>query len=208
MNRLAMSAAVLVLTLMTARADWPLEPKDFRGVPFGASKQRADATLKFLSCYRHDVNETVCDDDEIHVGAVHMLPVYTFDWRNRLVSVLIKTYTEEFADMKDIFMKRYGKPANTRSGRSRTGVQFSNELLSWQGRVIDVRLLRYAGDMKWSCAQIFDRAWQERKQKGSREQDDMRWSCAELFDHSWADVMADDAKKEREKTNKKAAASF
>ncbi|HSY48818.1 MAG TPA: hypothetical protein VLC46_08410 [Thermoanaerobaculia bacterium] len=124
------------------------------------------------------------------------------------MAIRLSQYTHEFDYLKDIFIERYGKPTTTRSGVSKTGVPAPNELLIWQGQAINVTLLRHSGDMKWSCAEIVNRAWQDHKLRTPREQDDMRWTCVELFDHSWAEVMAEDAKKADKEAKKKAASTF
>jgi hypothetical protein len=189
-------------------AEWPKEPTSFQGVPFGVSRQTADAKFKFLQCYPHNVDETECSGDVIPIGPVNAVPQFTFNSRNQFVAIRLSQYTHEFDYLKDIFIERYGKPTTTRSGVSKTGVPAPNELLIWQGQAINVTLLRHSGDMKWSCAEIVNRAWQDHKLRTPREQDDMRWTCVELFDHSWAEVMAEDAKKADKEAKKKAASTF
>jgi hypothetical protein len=81
-------------------------------------------------------------------------------------------------------------------------------MLIWQGKVINITLIRYAGDLKWSCAEIFDREWQDWKSQIPQREDEPRLSCAELFDHSWADWMAQRDKKLDKEAKKKAATTF
>lgn len=93
---------VHLATDVKSPAKWPKEPSAFQRVPFGSSRQTADATFKFIKCYPQDIDDTECSGDMIPIGPINTVPEFTFNSRNQFVAIRLTQYADEFDYLKDV----------------------------------------------------------------------------------------------------------
>lgn len=170
--RLARYLAFLVLFAAPVGADdWPLEPKDFRGVPFGASLKQTEKALRLHCSSDKRTKVGVCLDRYFAIGPVMTQNVFEFD-ADRLVRVRLSFPSSSFATLRDIFIERYGQPTATETQPVRTnaGVEYQNETLIWTGTAIEVRLQKYAGTVAEGEAFLVDQVWLAAQIKAAEEQ--------------------------------------
>jgi hypothetical protein len=168
MTRLTMFATVLLLTVTTARADWPLEPKDFRGVPFpGASKGEV---VKKLSLNRRFCLDTSCLDQHFALGDVAVTTL--FDFKNdRLTQIYMQFKSASFDTVKEIFTVRYGPPTRSETTPVRTtvGVEYENETLFWIGEAVEIHLARFGTTVDQSTVLFYDRVFMAEQAKAAED---------------------------------------
>lgn len=168
MNRLTMLTVSLLLLATAARADWPLEPKEFRGVAFpGASK---DEVVKKLSLNRRFCLNTSCLDQQFALGDVAMTTL--FDFRNdRLTQIYMQFKSSSFDTVKEIFIERYGTPTRveTTPVRTKAGVEYENETLFWIGEAVEVHLARFGTNVDEASVLFYDRAFMAEQAKAAEE---------------------------------------
>lgn len=164
--------ALLLLVAVTASADdWPLEPKDFRGVPFGASIKQTEKALRLHCSADKKTKIGVCLDRYFAIGPVTTMNVFEFD-ADRLVRVRLTFPASSFATLRDIFIERYGQPTATETQPVRTnaGVEYQNEVLIWTGAAIDARLQKYSGTVTEGEAFLVDQVWLAAQIKAAEEE--------------------------------------
>jgi hypothetical protein len=155
MKSLAMFAAVVMLSASTALADWPLEPKDFRGIPFpGAST--ADVAKK-LGRKPRSCTAASCVDYGFKFDDVQVISLYGFK-DDRLVTITLSFDSSSYDKVKGILIERYGPPTlvETIPIKTRMGVEYQNETILWAGEVIKVNLVQLAGSVDKSLVMLLD----------------------------------------------------
>ena len=155
---------VTFIILIAAGNVWGIEPKDFRGVPFDASLAQAREKLPYLRCpSMQDYkgiwfdNETVirraeqlevviCNEDDSYIGPVNINIMYTFR-HNKMVTVYISFKSSDYNYLKDVYIKKYGKPLSTKTNIIQTemSVKYVNESIQWGGKNVLIELEKYAG---------------------------------------------------------------
>jgi hypothetical protein len=167
MRQITMFFVVLSL-VAKARADWPLEPKEFRGIPFpGASK--AEVTKKFAIDDRF-CQSTSCLDENFALADV---PIQTlFDFANdKLVQIFMSFSSSAFQKVKAIFVERYGPPTTTQTStvRTRGGVEYQNETVIWLGTAVEVHVVKYGTTVEDGAVLFLDRIRRDEETKAGEQ---------------------------------------
>jgi hypothetical protein len=102
------------VTAAASAVHWPLEPKDFRGVPFGASLKQTEKILRLYCSSDKRTKIGVCLDRYFAIGPVTTQNVFEFD-ADRLVRIRLSFPSSSFATLRDIFIERYGQPSATQT---------------------------------------------------------------------------------------------
>lgn len=167
--------AALLLSAAAARAEWPLEPKDFRGVHFGASQAEATAVLKNSAGIGvlqggkfggwNCLDGTRCFVSA-PIGRFTTDQDFTF-YDDKFVQVKLTFATEAFDELRAIFIERYGPPTDERKAAVKTqaGGTFTNDVVTWSGERVIVRIERYFTSLDTGFAIVADRAWSEAEEK-------------------------------------------
>jgi hypothetical protein len=171
MHVLRCAVLVLLAALPATAADWPLEPKDFRGVPFGASLKQTEKQLRLHCSSAKRAKVGVCLDPYFSIGPVLTQNIFEFDG-DRLVRVRLTFTASSFPTLRDIFIERYGQPTATETQPVKTtaGVEYENETLIWTGSAIEVRLQKYADTVASGEAFLVDQVWLASQVKAAEEE--------------------------------------
>lgn len=153
-------AVIIFSAFLFVAADWPQEPKSFRGVPFGASEEEVASTLK--------LSEVACLDTDgqrscIHhtsIGDVKVMEVYQFD-DDRLVQVFLSFKSPQYSLLREEFIKLYGKPAETWTEPYETvgGGGHTTEMLEWRGDKMVVHVEQFGPSLHEGIAVVATREW-------------------------------------------------
>ncbi len=166
------TACSLVALAAFGSEKWPNEPKDFRGVPFGATEKEAVAKLGVNSrnCSANGGDRRTCFVPRQTIGEVSTEEVYEFA-SDKLVNVIVGFHSDQFSYLRDVFVKKYGEPTKVEKTPVKTnaGAEFENEELVWIGDSKVVSLRRYSGTITDGMATIADRAWSEARMKEVEE---------------------------------------
>lgn len=145
MKRLLLLSGIILMTVANpaiAWAQWANEPKDFNGIPFGASEDEARKIMPSMDCktFVRSSGSRVCWDNSYNIDNVYMTAILTFD-NNTLVNVLLKYKSSDFDSIKDVFIKKYGKQMDYE--KYDIGPNFQSEKLGWYGEIVDVWISKY-----------------------------------------------------------------
>lgn len=169
MKSIAAAVAFFFLTVVSAGAEWPLEPKDFRGIQFpGASK---DAVSKKLGLNRSACRPDACLDQwSFSLGGVTLTTLYQFK-DDKLKLVYLSFPAQFFDKIKDIFVERYGPPTATEKKpvRTKMGVEYENESILWVGGIVEIQFSRFGSTVSESAIYFFDKAWKDEQAKAEEE---------------------------------------
>jgi len=121
---------------------WNQEPDGFKGLSFYSSEENAGARIG--SCTKIDSDITACDITDSDIGSVGTHAVFAFQ-NDRFVSADGNFDSSNFEILRDIFIKRYGRPHEDQmqTVRNNAGGEFKNEHLSWVGKNVIVVLSKY-----------------------------------------------------------------
>jgi hypothetical protein len=177
-----------VTTTAAASDKWPLEPKDFRGVPFGASV--ADMRVIIVPAPNSPVNcagDMLTNKDLLRrltpamqeagasmfrlkntctqlfsIGGVSTKQEFVFH-EDKLVQVDLSFASAAFDKLRDIFTIRYGPPteSHTEPIRTKSGSSFENSVSVWVGQKVTVRLQQFSETIDGGSALIIDNLWGE-----------------------------------------------
>jgi hypothetical protein len=137
-----------------AAALWKQEPNGFRGFTFGSSR----SDLGFLpDSPGNDCSSTEkyrgagsdkCERIEDPIGNIGVSFKYYFR-NDKLVEIIGDFNSENYEDLRDIFIAAYGKPHQSQHTLKRTaiGATFQNELLGWNGKRVSVFMTKYLSDI-------------------------------------------------------------
>lgn len=162
-----LATALLSLALAAhaaAASQWPGEPKEYRGLPFGtsekevASKLDLDAAVACLaiegqrSCIHHTT-----------IGEAKVVEVYQFEG-DGLVQVHISFKSAAYEQVRDLFVERYGKPGETSHEPFETvgGRSAMNEFLEWRGGKLILQMEKFGPSLHESLAVIATRDWYDK----------------------------------------------
>lgn len=83
---------------------------------------------------------------------------------NSVDSFYLTASPEEFGQLVDIFVKKYGPPSQRISNivKTKAGGEFTDEILSWKGKTMSMLIKKYDGDIETSSATIETNASIER----------------------------------------------
>lgn len=203
-------AVIVMLSLAGAlRAGWPLEPKDFRGVPFGATQAAARAIIEpkppaDAVTHIHCVNEMLSDprfakllspvmraeleksskehdlcSQSFKIGAITTEQAFLFV-KDKFVQVNLSFDSDVFTALRDIFVERYGPPTESRTEPVQTK----------SGSTFENTVVVWIGEKVNARIQ--------------RYSDTINKGSASIYHQAWGDADL----KAREEAKKKAAATF
>ena len=159
-------AVILFSTLLLLGADWPQEPKAFRGITFGASEQDVASALKLdaaVSCL--DIEEQRSCIHHTQIGDVKVMELYQFD-EDRLVQVFLSFKSPQYSLLREELTKLYGKPEETWTEPYETigGKSTTTELLEWRGDKMVVHVEQFGPSLHEGIAVIATREWFEKSE--------------------------------------------
>lgn len=165
------TAALIVFICVAALAqtEWPQEPSNFRGVPFGATQRDARRALH-LSVL--DCSGVRCSDVRFMLGHV-VLRNDLFFHDGKFVQAVLNFASSDFDYLREVFIQRYGDPMTTehRDMKRATGAERENETLEWRGSKAVVILARYAaGEPLTGYALVTERHWADELQRMAEQQ--------------------------------------
>lgn len=125
---------------------WPEEPDGFKGVRFGWTENQAES-MAHLPCFPFVNGKLICKL-EIDGGGFSMTAHFVFD-STGFTQAIGKFPSENYGDVKEIFVARYGKPHSTTQSdvRNRMGATFRQEELLWMGKRASVSVSRYGSNL-------------------------------------------------------------
>lgn len=180
MKRLLLVIAVsFIATTSAAGEPWNLEPKDFRGVPFGSTLAEAKAILGRYNSHPPACSPTGCFQ-RFYVGDVETSQWFTFR-DEKLVSVRITFPVDAYEMLRGVFVERYGQPAAVRSETARNllGAVLEGERLTWAGVDVSIDVRQYSADsLREGEAIVYDRRWAAELRNDA---DDARKKAAAAF---------------------------
>jgi hypothetical protein len=124
------------------------EPKDFRGVPWGASV--AALKEKFGDAYCQEYEEDVTGDaickSEFNVGEIPVKGFFSFR-KKGLVRVALAFDAKQFNEMIDIFTEKYG---SSTSKHQTERLKYTDETRIWKGSTVDIEANKYRDTIRQS----------------------------------------------------------
>ena len=142
---------------------WPQQPKEFRGLSFGTTEKEVSSKLKLESfaCLAIEQQRTCIHHGSL--GDVKATEIYTFD-EDRLVQVHISFKPAQYLILRDQFVERYGKAAETWTEPFETvgGGDHTNEIHVWTGDKIVIQLEKFGPSTQESRAVIATREWYDK----------------------------------------------
>lgn len=166
---LCVSSVASAATKKTAEKPWAQEPTSFLGINF-ASNIVGDMPLcpsgnarfeqKSL-CYEKPIMDnyyTIQGKPSIGLGYNYSLSAKVRD--GAVEYFYLDTNSEEFVKLTQIFITRYGAPTthSTDIVKTQSGSEFTNETLTWLGRLTTITLKKYDGDINTSSASVGNNA--------------------------------------------------
>lgn len=143
------AAQLLSITLLTAACSanaaaetaWPQEPKEFKSVPFNASKAHAKELQPDLKC-------NVTCELKVTAGDVFFIVSYSFV-NDRMVEASGYFTSRHYQALRNLFIEKYGEPHETKTLQihNRIGSAFPMETMSWQGVDLELTMLQYTSSL-------------------------------------------------------------
>ncbi len=162
----ALSVLLLALSMPApmdangAEPAWAKQPKEYRGLAFGATEAQVVAKLKLESfaCLAIEGQRTCLHHGSL--GDVKVSEIYTFD-EDGLVQVHISFKPPQYQLLLDLFLERYGKAPETWTEPYETvgGGDHTNEIHVWNGEKIVIQLEKYGPSTLEGTAVIATREW-------------------------------------------------
>jgi len=161
---------VVILTAATNFAlgenkPWSKEPKYFRGVPFGASEAEALNKIPSMgNCRNNETLGRMCLDSGFKIGDVPFVKNTFVFYDDKLVSVNVNFKSKDYDYIKDVFIKKYGKPQKIESEKVKTeeGIEYENEILTWRGDIIELHVEKYSRNINNGIVIYSNIGWLER----------------------------------------------
>jgi hypothetical protein len=131
------------------------EPTGFRNIPWGTRPEVVRQHFPDFRCeqgIKHDTIRNSCRGD-LKVGTIQVFAIIAYE-TGGMDSVSLHFTPEDFAEMKAIFIERYGQPTETSAEpvQNRMGAKFVNKILRWSGTVTSIRLEKYSTTITESIA--------------------------------------------------------
>jgi hypothetical protein len=134
------------------------EPKDFRGMPWGASEAQLRTTLGGPESAGRDIDLCLAIPSEHRqlgdrlcwgrfiLGDTAVQAIYYFR-SDHFVTVALNYAPQDFDRIAAVFIERYGAPTSEERPRFKSldGITATNQILRWDGPRIAIVLRRYAG---------------------------------------------------------------
>ena len=140
--------------------DWPQEPKEFRGIPFGASEKDVSSKLKLGAEACLALEEQRSCIHHTAIGDVKAMEIYQFE-EDRLVQVFLSFKAAQYSTLRDEFVKLYGKPTETWTEPYETagGGKHETEILEWHGDKMVVHVEQFGPSLQEGIAVVATREW-------------------------------------------------
>ena len=162
----ALSMLVLALSMPANAPEppWPQEPKEFRGLSFGATEKEVASKLKLdaaVMCLEIEEQRTCLHHGTL--GDVKVSEIYTFE-EDRLVQVHISFKPPQYLLLRDQFLERYGQAHETFTEPFETvgGGNHTNEIHVWSGDKMVIQLEKFGPSIHESIAVIATREWYDK----------------------------------------------
>ena len=161
----ALSVLLIALSMPANASDvaWPKEPKEFRGLAFGATEAEVASKLKLESfaCLAIEGQRTCLHHGNL--GDVKVSEIYTFE-EDHLVQVHISFKPEQYLLFRDQLVERYGKAPETWTEPFETvgGGDYTNEIHVWSGEKIVIQLEKFGPSTQEGTAVIATREWYDK----------------------------------------------
>ena len=148
---------------------WSKEPADYRGVPFGSSEDTLNKTLQGLVCSNSKDGRT-CIDKNFLVGSAKTTNMFKF-YEDQLFNVYISFNSGDYKFLKSVFIEKYGNPndIDTEIVKTRFGVEYTNETLTWKGSNIILSMSKYGNTITSGHAMFVSNAFIEKSLKDEVE---------------------------------------
>jgi hypothetical protein len=196
---LAIRATLAVLLVASAAigqekpksVGWSKEPASYRGIPWGGSiddaRREVGASEGCLCADEEDLRDArfckfLPEPDpkkeprfrscraSLGVADISVKDLLHFE-NEKFVGADMTFDVDEFEQMKDIFIEKYGQPSSTENTEvsNRMGAKFTNTELVWRGEKVTVRLERFGSDLTKSGASIVLTDYMQRRADAMRE---------------------------------------
>jgi hypothetical protein len=145
---------VLACAGLMAQTQWAKEPTSFLGVPFDSNLHDASVIVVFGTCYEKK-NDKDCDLQ--YYLTPERFTNFHFRFHNdRFVFVSGEFINDDYQQVKDLFVERYGKPMSSNDGRVQGdgGGVFRNDTLYWTGRKMFLSLSKYGSTVDEGTIQL------------------------------------------------------
>ena len=158
----ALSILLLALSMPVNASEpaWTQQPKEFRGLAFGATEAEVASKLKLESymCLAIEEQRTCLHHGSL--GDVKVSEIYTFD-EDHLVQVHISFKPAQYLLLRDQFLERYGKAPETWTEPFETvgGGDHTNEIHVWTGDKMVIQLEKFGPSTQEGRAVIATREW-------------------------------------------------
>ena len=159
MIRLALRALLvgwllLLLAIAASPAAWE-EPDNFRGVPWGMSMREAQALLESKGEKPDCSSRRFCFTFRTSIGPTLARISYVFE-DDKFTSALLTFAPTQYEALRTIFSDRYGPPTSIRDEelKTRMGAAYLNQISTWAGDKVVIRLRRYSSKIDEGSALI------------------------------------------------------
>lgn len=156
---------------------WTMEPKDYRGVPFGATEEEVTKVMMGLTCYDFENHRNCAGFHKI--GEVQVQNLISFSLDGKFSAVILNFKSEDFDFLKSVLIEKYGEPSKVERSplKNRMGATFEQEHLFWQGKTMRVQALKYTDTISNGVAGIglnsfFEKDNTFKKDKAKKAADD------------------------------------
>ena len=160
---LSVLLAVLAMPANASGPAWPQEPKEFRGMAFGATEKEVASKLKLEAWACLEIEGQRACLHHGSLGDVKVSEIYTFD-DDRFVQVHISFKPPQYQLFRDQFLERYGKAHETWTEPFETvgGGDHTNEIHVWSGDKMVVQMEKFGPSTQESIAILATREWYDK----------------------------------------------
>ena len=132
-------------------------------MPFGSSETETLKIIPDLTCRATSSSslarvDKICHDLNFKIGEVN-IKFNGFGFKDdKLIQVFMQFNPKDYSYIKDVFIKKYGDPTDTKEStiKTKVGVEYENENLTWISKKIRLSLTKYSGSVDKSVALFVD----------------------------------------------------
>lgn len=134
---------------------WPKEPSEVFGVSFGSSEDQVKTARNLHK--KHGCmdlsNKTVRICMEPRSIDPFSKVMFSLEG-DKLTSIYATFNSDRYTFVRDVFVEKYGAPTTREVSkvRTRAGVEYDNEILTWKGSVIALRVSTYGNNVNSGTA--------------------------------------------------------
>jgi hypothetical protein len=156
-------AAALSTPANASEPAWTQEPREFRGIAFGATEREVASQLKLdaVACLEIEGQRTCLHHGAL--GDVRVSEIYTFE-DDKFVQVHISFKPDRHPLLIGQFVKEYGKAGETWTEPFEAigGGEHTNEIHVWNGDNMVIQVEKFGPSLVESSAVIATRAWYDK----------------------------------------------